>query len=150
MTDPFTMYKVFRRECLFGLDFECNRFDFDHELVIKLLLKGYQPYEVPVNYWSRSYSEGKKVTVFGDPPLWIRANFKFRFTNPFLSREESYASARRGLAKLRSAGRYTITSNRMLSFAPDARTTLHFEPGQPQIEMSPEAGKPPAVEEKAR
>jgi hypothetical protein len=40
MTDPFTMYKVFRKECLFGLNFECNRFDFDHELVIKLLLKG--------------------------------------------------------------------------------------------------------------
>ena len=55
MTDPFTMYKVFRRECLYGLHFECNRFDFDHELVIKLLLKGYTPHEIPVNYWSRSY-----------------------------------------------------------------------------------------------
>jgi len=83
MTDPFTMFKVFRRECLYGLHFECNRFDFDHELVIKLLRKGYAPYEVPVNYRSRSYSEGKKVTIVMDPLLWIKANFKYRFVSPF-------------------------------------------------------------------
>src|SRR4051812_14966713 len=28
LTDPFTMYKVFRRECLNGLTLECDRFDF--------------------------------------------------------------------------------------------------------------------------
>ena len=50
MTDPFTMFKVFRRDCLFGLEFQCNRFDFDHELVIKLVRKGYRPLEIPVNY----------------------------------------------------------------------------------------------------
>ena len=49
MTDPFTMFKVFRRDCLFGLEFHCNRFDFDHELVIKFLRKGYRPLEIPVN-----------------------------------------------------------------------------------------------------
>lgn len=89
MTDPFTMYKVLRRECLYGLHFECNRFDFDHELVIKLLRKGYTPYEVPVNYNSRSYSEGKKVTVVLDPLLWIKANFKYRFISPFKSTLEA-------------------------------------------------------------
>ena len=35
--DPFTMYKVFRRDALAGLTFECNRFDFDWELLIKLI-----------------------------------------------------------------------------------------------------------------
>lgn len=78
LTDPFTMFKVFRRECLYGLDFECNRFDFDYEIVIKLLRKGYKPLELPVNYRSRSLSEGKKVTVFRDPLTWIRALVKFR------------------------------------------------------------------------
>ena len=78
LTDPFTMFKVFRRECLYGLDFECNRFDFDYEIVIKLLRKGYKPLELPVNYRSRSLSEGKKVTVFRDPLTWVRALFKFR------------------------------------------------------------------------
>ncbi|MBV8070797.1 MAG: glycosyltransferase [Acidobacteriaceae bacterium] len=80
LSDPFTMFKVFRRECLYGLSFETNRFDFDYEIVIKLLRKGYKPLELPVNYTSRSISEGKKVTMFGDPITWIRAMLKFRNT----------------------------------------------------------------------
>jgi hypothetical protein len=79
LNDPFSMYKVFRRDCLYGLTFECNRFDFDFELVIKLLRKGYRPVEIPVNYRSRSLSEGKKVTVLGDPLTWLRALVRFRF-----------------------------------------------------------------------
>jgi hypothetical protein len=78
LSDPFTMFKVFRRECLYGLSFECNRFDFDYEIVIKLLRKGYRPLELPVNYESRSMAEGKKVTVFRDPITWVRALLKFR------------------------------------------------------------------------
>ena len=78
LKDPFTMYKVFRRDCLYGLRFECDRFDFDFELVIKLLRKGYQPLEIPVNYRSRSFAEGKKVSFFGDPVTWLRALVKFR------------------------------------------------------------------------
>jgi hypothetical protein len=80
MTDPFTMFKVFRRDCLFGLAFECNRFDFDHELVIKLVRKGYRPLEVPVNYRSRSFREGKKVRLFRDPLTWLWVDLKLRFT----------------------------------------------------------------------
>jgi len=79
MKDPFTMYKVFRRDCLHGLVFESNRFDFDFELVIKLIRKGYTPLEIPVNYRSRSYKEGKKVRIFRDPFTWIRALVKYRF-----------------------------------------------------------------------
>lgn len=79
MRDPFTMYKVFRRDCLFGLQFECNHFDFDHELVIKLVRKGYRPFELPVNYKSRSYSEGKKVNFFREPLRWLKVDFKCRF-----------------------------------------------------------------------
>ena len=72
LKDPFTMYKVFRRDCLYGLRFECNRFDFDWELVIKMLRKGYQPLEIPVNYRSRSFKEGKKVRLFLDPLTWLK------------------------------------------------------------------------------
>jgi len=79
MTDPFTMFKVFHRDCLFGLDFRCNRFDFDHELVIKLVRKGYRPLEVPVNYSSRSFREGKKVRLFRDPFNWLWVDLKLRF-----------------------------------------------------------------------
>jgi putative flippase GtrA len=78
LKDPFTMFKVFRRDCLAGLEFECNRFDFDHELVIKLVLKGYRPVEIPVNYCSRSFKQGKKIRFFRDPPTWIKADLRFR------------------------------------------------------------------------
>ena len=79
LRDPFTMYKVFRRECLAGLTLEANRFDFDWELLIKLVRKGYRPVEIPVRYTSRSFKEGKKVSMFRDPPNWIWAWAKYRF-----------------------------------------------------------------------
>ena len=79
LKDPFTMYKVFRRDCLHGLTFECNRFDFDYELLLKLVIKGYRPIEIPVNYRSRSFAKGKKVSMVRDPLTWIRAIIKLRF-----------------------------------------------------------------------
>lgn len=80
LRDPFTMYKVFRRDCLFGLTFACDRFDFDFELLIQLLRKGYRPLEIPVNYRSRSFREGKKVSVWRDPLTWVRALVRLRLT----------------------------------------------------------------------
>jgi hypothetical protein len=79
MTDPFTMFKVFHRDCLFGMEFQCNRFDFDHELVIQFVRKGYRPLEIPVNYVSRSFREGKKVRLFRDPFTWLWVDLKLRF-----------------------------------------------------------------------
>jgi hypothetical protein len=74
------MYKVFRRDCLYGLTFECNRFDFDWEIVIKFLRKGYKPLEIPVNYRSRSFTEGKKVSIVRDPLTWLRVLIKLRLS----------------------------------------------------------------------
>ncbi len=79
LSDPFTMYKVFRRECLEGLTFSCNRFDFDWELLIKLVRAGHRPVEIPINYRSRSFAEGKKIRIFRDPLTWIVAWAKSRF-----------------------------------------------------------------------
>jgi len=79
LRDPFTMYKVFRRDCIDGIEFECNRFDFDYELLIKLIRRGFIPVEIPVNYRSRSFLEGKKVRIFADPITWIKAIVKYRF-----------------------------------------------------------------------
>ncbi len=79
LRDPFTMYKVFRRECIAGLRLECNRFDFDWELLIKLVRRGYRPVEIPVSYHSRSFKEGKKISMIRDPLTWIYALAKYRF-----------------------------------------------------------------------
>jgi hypothetical protein len=80
LRDPFTMFKVFRRDCLYGLRFECNRFDFDYELLIRLMQKGYTPVEIPVNYRSRSFHEGKKVSMWRDPLSWLAALARLRFS----------------------------------------------------------------------
>jgi SAM-dependent methyltransferase len=78
LRDPFTMFKVFRRDCLAGLRFRCNRFDFDYELLISLIRKGYRPLEIPVNYRSRSFQQGKKVAMFRDPLTWLWALVRLR------------------------------------------------------------------------
>ena len=79
MKDPFTMYKVFYRDCIHGLNFRYKRFDFDHELVIKLFRKGFHPVEIPVNYQARSFSEGKKVSIFKDGISWIQKDIQLAF-----------------------------------------------------------------------
>lgn len=79
LKDPFTMYKVFRRDCLQDLPLECDRFDFDWELLIKLVRRGHRPIEIPVSYQSRSFKEGKKITYLRDPLTWLRALVKYRF-----------------------------------------------------------------------
>jgi glycosyltransferase involved in cell wall biosynthesis len=79
LRDPFTMYKVFRRDCLNGLTFTCNRFDFDWELLIKLIRKGYRPIEIPITYRSRSFQQGKKIRMFRDPLTWLVAWANARF-----------------------------------------------------------------------
>jgi hypothetical protein len=80
MRDPFTMFKVFRRDAIHNVRFECNRFDFDIELVGKLIRQGYSPLEVDISYNSRSFNEGKKVSVLRDPPTWVKACLKHRFS----------------------------------------------------------------------
>jgi hypothetical protein len=79
LTDPFTMYKIFRKEVFEGVTLVSDRFDLDWELVAKAIRRGASPIEIPVFYDSRSFAEGKKVRFFRDPISWIIALFKFRF-----------------------------------------------------------------------
>jgi glycosyltransferase involved in cell wall biosynthesis len=78
LADPFTMYKVFRAECIEGLPLVANRFDFDWEIVAKLVRRGYVPVEVPVSYTSRGFDKGKKVRLVRDPLTWFVAVVRFR------------------------------------------------------------------------
>ncbi len=79
LTDPTTMFKVFRKSCIDQVHFESNRFDFDFELVAKLIRLGNIPLEVPISYKSRGFAEGKKVRMIRDPLTWVRAIIKYRF-----------------------------------------------------------------------
>jgi hypothetical protein len=82
LTDPTTMYKVFRAECLEGLAFTCNRFDFDFELLGKLIRAGFIPLEVPVSYKSRGFDEGKKIRIVRDGARGIFAILRFGLMTP--------------------------------------------------------------------
>jgi hypothetical protein len=66
VSDINTMFKVFRRECVAGCHFEGDGFNFDIELVCKIVRNGYSPMEVPVNYVSRGFDEGKKINFLFD------------------------------------------------------------------------------------
>ena len=78
LKDPWTCYKVFNKSCLNKIKLECLGFDFDMELLCKLVKNGYKPLEVPVNYLSRSHKEGKKVSIIRDGPKAIIAMLKYR------------------------------------------------------------------------
>ena len=80
LTDPTSMYKVFRSDCLANLSFACNRFDFDYELLGKLIRAGFRPLEIPVAYKSRGFNEGKKIRMFRDPFTWILAILVCRYS----------------------------------------------------------------------
>jgi len=80
LRDPQSMFKVCRRDCIEGIGFRANYFNFDYELLLKVVRKGYTPVEVPVNYRSRSHAEGKKIRMWRDAPLGLWMITKLRLT----------------------------------------------------------------------
>ena len=62
LTDMETGYKAFRSEVIQSLNLKSNRFGFEPEVTMKLAKAKYRIYEVPISYWGRDYSEGKKIT----------------------------------------------------------------------------------------
>ena len=66
VTDVNTMFKVFRRDCLEGLELRADGFSFDIELACMIVKNGYGPMEVPVNYVARSFEEGKKIRFLSE------------------------------------------------------------------------------------
>ena len=80
LKDPFTMFKVFRSDCIQNLDFRENGFAFDVELVAKLIRSGNKPIEIPISYVTRGYSEGKKIRFFRDGYALPLAMIRHRFS----------------------------------------------------------------------
>lgn len=62
ITDLETGYKVFRTTVLDKVTIHARRFDFEPEFTAKVLKSGHQIYEVPISYFGRKFSEGKKLT----------------------------------------------------------------------------------------
>jgi hypothetical protein len=62
LSDMETGYKAFRAEVLKGLRIESNRFGFEPEITAKMAKMGCRIYEIPISYWGRDYTEGKKIS----------------------------------------------------------------------------------------
>lgn len=62
LTDEATCYKLFRRDLLNDLDLRCRRFEFCPEVTAKIARRGIDIKEVPIHYYPRSRSEGKKIS----------------------------------------------------------------------------------------
>ena len=76
LSDMETGYKVFKKEILNQIKLKSNRFGFEPEFTIKIAKKKMRVYEVPIRYYGRDYSEGKKIT-WKDGLAAIYALFRF-------------------------------------------------------------------------
>ena len=63
LTDMETGYKIFTREVYTKLNLKAKRFEFEPEITSKILKNGFKIVEVPINYYSRGFKEGKKITM---------------------------------------------------------------------------------------
>ncbi len=61
LTDMEVCYKVFKREVIQGIPLREDRFGFEVEITAKVARRKLRIYEVPISYYGRDYSEGKKI-----------------------------------------------------------------------------------------
>ena len=78
-TDYEGCYKAFRRDALAGVSVQARGFEFDNELLCKLMRKGARIMEVPIRYTPRTYRQGKKITWrHGLIILWTILKWRIR------------------------------------------------------------------------
>ncbi len=78
LTDMEVCYKVFRKPVLDSLTLREDRFGFEVEVTAKVARKKWRIYEVPISYYGRDYSEGKKITWRdGFRALWCIMKYRF-------------------------------------------------------------------------
>ena len=80
LTDMEVCYKVFKREIIQSIPLRENRFGFEVEVTAKVARRKLKIYEVPISYYGRDYSEGKKIG-WKDGFSAIRCILKYRFVD---------------------------------------------------------------------
>ena len=80
ISDMETCYKVFYKNVLKNIIIKSNRFNFEPEITAKIIKAGYKIKEIPINYQSRSFKDGKKIG-WRDGVSAIWTIIKFRFVN---------------------------------------------------------------------
>jgi len=78
ITDMETGYKVFKREVINNLNIKSRDFTVEAEITAKIFKKKYRVYEIPISYYGRNYSEGKKIRWYhGLSAIWALIKYKF-------------------------------------------------------------------------
>ncbi len=78
LTDMETCYKVFKAEYFMKVQIRSNRFDFEPEITAKILKQKARVIELPISYFGRDYSEGKKITWRdGFAAIWALTKYRF-------------------------------------------------------------------------
>jgi len=86
LSDQPTCYKVFKKSVLDIIDLKENGFGFCSEITCKLLIKDIEPYEVPIDYFPRNKSDGKKIS-WKDGLRAIYIIFKYRIKSTIINRD---------------------------------------------------------------
>ncbi|NDD64937.1 MAG: glycosyltransferase family 2 protein [Acidobacteria bacterium] len=78
LSDMETCYKVFRADVIKNIQIRSNRFDFEPEVTAKVLKRRHKLYEMPISYYGRDFSEGKKITWRdGFAAIWALVKYRF-------------------------------------------------------------------------
>jgi glycosyltransferase involved in cell wall biosynthesis len=78
LSDMETCYKVFRADVIKNLQIKSNRFNFEPEITAKILKRKHKLYEMPISYYGRDFSEGKKITWRdGFAAIWALVKYRF-------------------------------------------------------------------------
>jgi len=78
LSDMETGYKVFRREVVDGMTLHAKRFDFEPEFTAKILKRKYSIVEVPIAFYPRDYSQGKKIHMRDAfEAMWTLVKYRF-------------------------------------------------------------------------
>lgn len=71
-------YKAMTKNLADSVEVKTDDFDFDNELICKILKRGIKPIDVPIHYYARDYSEGKKINWrHGFQILWTIIKYRF-------------------------------------------------------------------------
>jgi len=78
ITDEATGYKAFRADLFRSLDIRSGGFEFCPEATAKILRRGIPIHEVPISYYPRSRTEGKKINWRdGLAAIWMLLRHRF-------------------------------------------------------------------------
>jgi len=78
LSDMETGYKAFRADVIKNMKLRSRRFDFEPEVTAKVLKRHIRIFEVPISYYGREYSEGKKIGMNdGFVAIWTLLKYRF-------------------------------------------------------------------------